>query len=68
MSNLPPDPAAVLKSLHAIADELRQLAALPAADPVYARAAAQVEATVAELESRTPPTPGSGYPSPPVPG
>jgi hypothetical protein len=83
MSLAPPDPGPVLNALTLALTELRKLAALPSADPFYARAGEQVEAIVTELQRRTPPTttplpdhPGSkvnaepdpNQPTPPDPG
>jgi hypothetical protein len=61
-----PKPVDVLNTLTLALTQLRQLAALPDADPCYARAVEQVAAILTELQSRT--TPGSGIPSPPSPG
>jgi hypothetical protein len=78
MSTEPLKPETALDTLRAALTQLRALSALPSADPFYGHAAEQVEAIVAELESRTTPTaspsPGVDPPSkgldpvPPNPG
>jgi hypothetical protein len=63
----PTKPLDVLNTLTAALTQLRQLAALPPADPFYTSAAEQVAAIVTELESRVV-VPTIGTPEPPSPG
>lgn len=67
MSPVPPDPRQPLALLQQALDQLRQLAAQPAADPVYARSAEQIAAVVNALQKRTPVADGL-LPDPPSPG
>lgn len=62
-----PDPRQPLTLLQQALEQLRQLAAQPGADPIYAHSAEQLAVIVSALQTHTPVANGL-LPDPPSPG